>query len=379
MLALLMSPNALIFNGVVNPAGVQTLKNICGTGTFVGLTSNRIKPAWFDQAFAGSSVQFIKTDVRQNGVVVREIAKQLNIATFDVLVLAIKSEDMQMAKNGRALLIAAGWTSDQVVRNLGVSIASGAELYDLLKIVGGWRGHWWFEGSGKNYSASALADLSGYGINITQSQQKFASKLTQAVKNGGTQLTALLLATSRSLLMDGIYSTEQLCWGVYPSSKSQNNDTEVLSDFTHRLRTTVSQVRFCKRNEPLFIRHTHSDKRSANRNSDRTDPKNQVETLHINPEYMGKLRGRNIIVIDDCTTHGLSFGVAAAFLRAAGAASVKGVALGKFGSTLKYFDIQITSDPYRPVNSAGYIMHSHSLFNGVNDLNAQQTLISLLI
>lgn len=378
MLALLTSPYSLINNGTVNPAGIQTLKNICGAGTFVGLTSNQTKPGWFDQAFAGSGVQFIKTDARQNGVVVRDLAKQLNIATFDVLVLAVKSEDMQMAKNGRALLIAAGWTSDRVVRNLGISIASGAELYDLLKITGGWNGHWWFEGRGQNYNANALADLSGYGNNITQTQQAFASKLTQTVKNGGTHLTALLLATARSFLIDGIYTTEQLCWGVYPSSKSQNNDTEVLSDFTHRLRTTVSQARFCKRNEPLFIRHTHSDKRSANRNADRTDPKNQVETLHLNPEYKGKLRGRNVIVVDDCTTHGLSFGVAAAFLRAAGAASVKGVALGKFGNTLKYFDIEITTDPFSPVNCTGYVMHSHSQFIGNNDLRAQQTLISLV-
>ena len=44
--------------------------------------------------------------------------------------------------------------------------------------------------------------------------------------------------------------------------QSANNDSEVLSDFTHRLRTTVSRVRFAERNQPLFIRHAHSIKRS---------------------------------------------------------------------------------------------------------------------
>jgi hypothetical protein len=196
---------------------------------------------------------------------------------------------------------------------------------------------------------------------------------------GGNRLNALLAITARSLLTDENIAESDLLWGVYPSSSSNNDDNEVLSDFTHRLRTTVSRVRFSKRGEPLFIRHIPSSKRSAGGSNDRTDPAEQILTLHLNPYYKEKdrLSGKHVIVIDDCTTYGVSFGVAAAFLRKAGVASVTGVALGKFGNQLGYYEIDILSDPFAPISKDGF---SSKLFTvaGINNNVAQQDLRSLI-
>ncbi|WP_146680169.1 hypothetical protein [Oceanococcus atlanticus] len=74
-------------------------------------------------------------------------------------------------------------------------------------------------------------------------QQRFGAKLQATVKTGSGNLTALLVAAARSFLADQI-DLSSLAWGVYPSSSSSNNDTEVLSNFAHRLRTAVSRVRF---------------------------------------------------------------------------------------------------------------------------------------
>lgn len=40
--------------------------------------------------------------------------------------------------------------------------------------------------------------------------------------------------------------------------------------------------------------------------------------MHLNPFYKDhqRLVGKNVIVVDDCTTYGVSFGVASALLRA---------------------------------------------------------------
>lgn len=379
MLAIITSPSVLVVNGTPSQAIISALMRISAAGTAVGITSNHSKPAWFDTTFAGSKIIFIGTDARQNGSVIKEAAAHLKIQPFDVLVLAGKSEDMQMAKNGRAILIAAGWSTDRTIRALGIQVSNPTELETLVGLTQGWVGHWWFEGSEANYHARALADLSGYGRDITTSQQLFAKKLTAIVKSGGTQLTALALLASRSLLIDGIYGIKDLLWGVYPSSQvSLPGDTEVLSDFTHRLRTTVSLARFAKRDEPLFIRHTGSEKRSLNKSADRTNPTDQITTMHLNPEYRTRLKGRHVIIIDDCTTHGLSFGVAAAFLRAGGAKSVTGIALGKFGNTMKYFDIKITSDPFKPVGAAQFSNTSTKPFVGRTDSSAQKTLMTLI-
>lgn len=177
--------------------------------------------------------------------------------------------------------------------------------------------------------------------------------------------------------MDGIGTEKKILWGVYPSSASANDDDEVLSDFTHRLRTTVSRVHFAERGQPLFVRHTAAIKRSAAKNIDRTDPTNQIQTLHINPHYNGRIAGKHIVVVDDCTTYGVSFGVAAAFLRKAGAAKVTGIALGKFGSQLRHYDIDIAGSPYQPVTS-GFSYNSSTIFSGSSSQQVQQTLHLLM-
>ncbi|WP_024682983.1 hypothetical protein [Pseudomonas syringae] len=379
MLALITCSDAVTSHtGAVEPSAVKRLKKIRASGTFVAIVSNKTKPHWFDATFQDTGISFIRTEARQKGLIIREIAHNLKIQTYDILVLAVKSEDMQMAKNGHALLIAAGWSNDPVVKKIGISVKSGGQLEELVRLADSWTGHWWFKSEKRKYAVNALADLSGFGGGITPPQKIFASKLTETVKNGGTQLTALLLVTARSLLIDGIYDNTKPLWGVYPSSNSKNTDTEVLSEFTHQLRTTVSQAHYSKRFSPLFIRHSRSIKRSTDKSADRSDPADQIATMHLNPIYKAGLKKKDVIILDDCTTHGLSFGVASAFLLAAGAASVTGIALGKFGHALKYFDITISSDPFSPVSPNGFTINAKSTFQGKDDNRAQQTLISLL-
>ena len=378
MLIIMTSPHAVLSNGVPDPDLVKALIDTRIQGNPVGLISNNDEPSWFHSTFAASGVQFLKVTGRQSGDIVAQNAKQLSVSAHDVLVLAVKGEDIQMGKNGGAVLVAAGWSNSQLIKNLGIQVNTADELKEVISLTAGWNGQWWFDGVAPAYGIRALADLSGYGKGITQ--QTFAQKVTQTVKNGGSRLNALLAITSRSLLMEGVASKSDLVWGVYPSSSSKNDDTETLSDFTHRLRTTVSRVRYSKRGEPLFIRHTASPKRSAGGGGDRTDPSNQILTMHLNPFYQksDRLIGKHVIVVDDCTTYGVSFGVAAAFLRKAGAASVTGIALGKFGNQLRYYEIDITSDPYSPITNAGFSVKVNSVFTGKTNTTTQQTLHTLI-
>jgi hypothetical protein len=153
----------------------------------------------------------------------------------------------------------------------------------------------------------------------------------------------------------------------------------VLSDFTHRLRRTVSSMHFAKLNEPLFVRHAPSVKRSsAGKWIDRTDPADQLQTLHLNPAYEKNLAGRHVVVVDDVTTPGLSFGVATALLRQAGAAKVTGLALGKFGNQLKYYEIDVQGNVFAPLPPNGFSVISVRPFAGKTNVNAQNTLRSLL-
>jgi hypothetical protein len=381
MLILLTSPDFVIRGGAPDPSIVSVLRQVVGANNPVGLISNHGQPSWFAPNFVNSNVQFLTVRGRQSGQIVAHNAALLSLKPFDVLVLAVKAEDVQMGKNGGAVLVAAGWATAPQVKALGIRVDNAKELKEVVDLTSGWSGHWWFNGNGAQYGIRALADLSGKGHTITQQQQLFGQKLTAIVKNGGSRLNALLVVTARSLLMDGIGNKENLVWGVYPSSSSDNSDTEVLSDFTHRLRTTVSRVQYCKRGQPLFIRHTPSSKRSWGGGGNRSDPSEQLLTTHLNPFYKEKQRlvGKNVIVVDDCTTYGVSFGVAAALLRKAGAASVTGVALGKFGNQLCYYEIDVKTDPFAPITSAGFGVSIQVAFSGTNSATTQQVLQSLIV
>lgn len=377
MLVIITSP-AAIQHGQAKPDSgvVRALIDASKAGNPVGVVSNNPKPIWFDAAFAGTDVEFVQFKGRQSGQVITKISELFKKPTFDILVLAGSLDDIMMAKNGGAVLIGAGWSTDQKVRGLGINIKSPAELLEVIELTEGWMGSWWYQADEEKYGIRALLDLSSYGRD--DAQVVFAKKLTATVKNGGNRLTALLIVCARSLLIEGVGSYESLFWSVYPSSNSANDDTDVLSYFTHRLRTTVSKVQVARYDEPLFIRHKPSVKRSLNRGGDRTDPINQIVTLHLNPAYRKTIKDRIVVVIDDCTTYGVSFGVAAAFLKKAGASSVLGVALGKFGGAINYFDIEISTDPFEPIGPDGFEVIEKRHMNGITDRTAQEILRRLI-
>jgi len=336
--------------------GAPDTSQLCGVlaqastnGIPVVVASNKPKPHWFDGAFAGSQVQFKMEVGRQNGNIIKTTAATWGLKPHDVLVLAASDDDMRMAKAGGAVLIAAQWSQKQKICNLGIRVTSAGELATVLELNQRWGSGWVSVVKDDLYQVAALADLSTRGKDYAATT--FAKELTHTVKQGGAKLNSLLAITSRSLMTNGWDQAKALAWGIYPASSSANDDTDTLSDFGHRLRTTVSKFHFAERGQPLLIRHKVSAKRSRGDGGDRRDPSDQIRTLHLNPHYKGKLDGRHIILLDDCTTYGLSFGVAAALLRAAGADYMTGIALGKFGHCIQYYDIEIKDTPFAPISN----------------------------
>lgn len=376
MLILLTSPDAILVNGKPDNGVVQALISAKKSGNPVAIVSNHAKPIWFDTTFSGSGVQFIQDIGRQNGKLIQLNAEKLKLNSYDVLVLVGNDSDLQMGKNGKAVVAAAGWAATSTKQSLGIRVDSAAEFQQLISLSSAWKGKWWFSSNGSSYSVRSLADLSGYLKPIDQ--QNFGQKVTATVKNGGARLNALLAVTARSLLTDP-QTVDSNFWTVYPSSSSSNLDEEILSDFTHRLRTTVSRVHFAERGKPLFIRHKTSQKRSTNGGTaNRLDLSDQLLSIHLNPHYRSSVRGRKVIVVDDCVSYGASFGVAAGLLLSAGAKSVTGVALGKFGNQLHRFEVLVTGDPFAPLAQSDFSFKNHGAFSGTTNAELQADLLKLI-
>lgn len=288
MIMLMASPDAFKLKVEYRYALAAIFSNVSAQGNPVLIVSNNEKPIWFDDLFKETGVIFRKEVGRQNGTLIPRLAESLDIRPYDTLVLAANKEDVAMGKNGNAVLVAANWSNDPHVKALGIKVQHGDDLDQIIKMTANWDGDWWYSGTAAGYEIRVLGDLSTYYKPIDQ--EIFGNQLKVTVKNGGAQLGALLALTARSALIEGLGQLENTLWGIFPSSNSTNKDAEVLSDFCHRLRTTVSKVRFCKKGQPLLIRHTVSRKRSSGGISDRENPAEQLSTLHINPYYIEKSR-----------------------------------------------------------------------------------------
>lgn len=375
MTVVLVSTAVVAPGNVVRVEVAASLDAVAASGVPVVLVSNHSRPSWFGSAFPSGKVHFVEEVGRQNGSVVRELSASTKIPVHNFIVFGAGNDDVQMAKNGGAVLVMANWANTPQARGYGISVASGAEFVGVAKLSNGWSGGWYFSGTEPRYSVRALADVSG--IAVGYDQKAFAQGVVRTVKNGGPNLFALLTVVARSFLTTPL-PDDKLFFGLYPSSTSTNMDGDVLSDFCHRLRSVTSRVQFAKRGAPLLIRHSASTKRSGGGAGDRTDPAEQVETLHLNPVYRENISGRNVIFLDDCTTYGVSFGVAAALLRKAGAKSVHCVALGKFGAQLRYYEIDIQGDPFAPINGDQYDVLVNRSFKGAHNETAQAVLRKLL-
>lgn len=378
MSVVLTSTTTIAPNGIINTNVATALATLASDGTPVGIISNNPQPTWFNEFFSSTKVVFRQHNKRQDGTIIPILSKLNSIPTHDFVVLGATIDDVQMAKNGGAVLVPAGWAASQEVTKYGIAVANEVEFSEAISLINEWPGSWYFEGSKPKYAVRSLCNVSGK--NVPYDQEQFSKKVVVTIKGGGARLQALLVVAARSLLMSAIATQNNLMWGVYPSSTSTsaNADTETLSDFSHRLRTVVSRVTFAKRNAPLFIRHAASIKRSSGKATNRIDPANQIETLHLNPVYKGKVAGRNVVLLDDCTTYGTSFGVASAYLRKAGAASVSCLALGKFGDQLHYYDIDIKTDPFAPVTKQQYTVLNTCYFGGSHNHAAQLALRGLI-
>ena len=361
---------------------VARLVTLHNEGHQVVFVSNKAERSWFDDEFADTGVKFIRFIGRQRAESMAQVVAKVGVPAHEILVLAGSNDDVRMAKNGGLALLGAGWAADQVVGRLGLKVDDPKALEMVVDLLSKWRSAGWFySADAPGYGVRALSSLSSNDY-TSNAQRQFGKRITHIVKQGGGGLPALLAITARSMETGGLGSAlgGDALFCTFPSSNSANDDTETLSDFTHRLRTTLSRVRFAERGKPLFVRHLQSKKRSKAPGIDRMDPTEQLLTLHVNPYYRdkGRIVDRHVVVIDDCLTYGVSFGVAAALLRRAGAAHVTCVALGKFGNQARGYDIEITGDPFAPLSAEDLGRLDPVAVNAASSSGIQESLIDLL-
>ena len=330
---------------------IDALKQASSDGSAVFLISNHPKPDWLTDELAFITFQKCGfTEPRAKGKIIKdliELNKANGLHSSDVIILGANNDDLYMATNSQTLLIRCKWVNDlgdRIVK-YGVPLNYTKSIPQTVRYLNDeapW--HFRYESPFQDVFAVTKAGTK------TESEADFLGlieNLRRCLKDGDkTHHKPFLLH-----FLSSLYATEAFrevdVWGYYPSSNSANDGSEVMAQFCEHARTI-----FKKRSDgPLLIRHKAVGKRHLG-SGDRLDTSDQLDSIHLNPAYERKIKGKTVAILDDYLTYGVSFGVSAALLKKAGAKKVLCVAMGKYGDCAHLFDIEITDKSvYAPLNA----------------------------
>lgn len=324
---------------------VEALRSVKAQGNEILLVSNKSKPDWLDDSFG--FLDFIECPNRQNGSLIPELIRQnpsLKLQHSEFIVLGASDHDLQMATNSKSLLIRCDWAElGETMGRYGVPWDDPASLPALINYLDD-ACPWYFVSQGDFLDVYALTNAGTHA----ETDSKIAGLITRLkrfLKDGIPGFkSGITLHLLSSLYATPAFETVDL-WSYYPSSASDNSGNEIMAELCRRARETYKKRLY----KPLFLRHTASPQRHVV-GGDRDDPTSQLISVHLNPEYRGKIRGKVVAVFDDYLNRGVSFGVSSSLLMAAGAEKVIAIAVGKFGNCSNRYEIDLSGrDLYRPL------------------------------
>ena len=336
--------------GAPYPRVVEALKKAHEGGCQTFVVSNHKRPPWLtgDLDFLQFQEVGFKPP-RQSGKIVQGFveANKDRLRPSDIIILGADDEDMLMAVNSKTVLIRCEWVKPlaEKISEYGVPFTDPAAIPLVVSLLEG-NEPWYFKHSGEFMTVYAVTNA-GTKFEPNATMVRLVNALRGCLKHGSKELhKGFVLHFLSSLYTTEIFKEVDI-WGYYPSSSSSNDEGEVMADFC-----TLARETYKKRSHgPLFIRHRPSPQRHVG-GGERTDATSQLETIHLNPEYRERLDGKTVAVLDDYLTYGVSFGVAAALLKKAGAVKVVAGAMGKFGNCANTYDIEINdADVYAPLTS----------------------------
>ena len=342
-------PVSLMFVDDAIDAKFVAQVNECSAGHWFVAVSNRPEPALFKKS--GIKAVFCNARPRENGKFVQKLLdanqEKLKVKKSQVVILGFGKSDIPMFANSKSVLIRCDWRADiapEILR-YGIPCPDITQLPYVLKLLD--EEHpWYFTQKHAFFDTYCLTNAATKKGN-DEEFKALAAKFQNILKNGPSkQYTDFITHALSSLYATEIFAEANI-WTYYPSSSSNNTGQEVIASFAEMPRTTFGIHR---KPHPLIIRHTATASRHAGSQVGRDDPTVQIRSIRLHEDYKNVIADKTVVVLDDFMNYGVSFCVAAAFLRKAGAKKVIAVAMGKFPRSFYLKEIEILSDPFAPVH-----------------------------
>ena len=329
--------------------------NQCAKSNWFVAVSNQNKPNWFTES--GVKAVFCNAlgysgKARESGAfiakIIAENEKTLSLQKSQVVILGYGDRDVPMFAHSKSVLIRCDWRTDvgEKMARYGYGIAC-KQVRELPKVLGllNEEHPWYFTQQDEAFDTYCLINAATRS-GSDEEHKRIAQQVQNCLKSDNDyRKQEFITALASSCYATPAFADSDL-WAYYPSSSSANDGSELMVPFVELGRTTFK----CRKKAvPLFIRHKATSSRHSGPQEGREDPRSQIESIHIHPEYRGEIDGKTVVVMDDFMNYGTSFCVSAAFLRKAGAKKVLAVAFGKFPRSFTLQEIEILTSPYSPV------------------------------
>ena len=354
-------------------AHVQDVVNrLVDAGHYCALVSNRNeKPSWLEEFSYSPNFKFLPVPGRKQKDKVRKLLRSCSVDWSKVLVVSCTDDDFVMSINSRLLFLVGRWSNKigKRISQYGIKIDSPRCLLGAIELLSSTE-PWYYSYQSKAFSIYSMTNAGDH--NSISEMKPIVSKLRNHLKCGDNTDKVIFNLLFISSLLKTPPCENIDYWAYYPSSSIKQKQDEIISSYAEIARASLS----CKAQHPhpIFVRHKAVQPRHSAGSSDRINPIDQVQSIHIHNHYEGKLKDKTVAVVDDFTTYGTSFGVAEALLKKAGAKNVICFALGKFGNTTHKYEINANRiNPFKPIEieclySSERITNAHTKHQALNDL-----------
>jgi hypothetical protein len=320
----------VVVSNKARPLGKSKLKSV-GLNPDLFVTSS-------DIGVRKGSPEFIKSP-----------CQQLNLKENEVIYVGHSKFDMISASHARVIFVNVQWAPQKT--DYGIFIDFPHELTNFITHFLLKQNFWYWhllreDGVGRSVEIFSLIDGNGAGVpRLKQHLIRVLKQKSDILINNNSFKKFILYHLLGSIYLSGIYSNLDF-WTTYPGH--QQNSTNIIMEDLLDIHAKLFREQYLQN---LLIRHTTSKKSSFSRAvGDFVRFGNQVNTIHVNPDYKTKIINKNILIIDDFTTEGYSFECARNMLYNAGVDSVVCVAIGKYGSrhTLQTPTSRLSWDSFQP-------------------------------
>ena len=289
--------------------------------------------------------------IRRSGKLIGIISQRDGTAFQDIIVLGSKDDDLMLSANAKVLLLTADYAKGNnpaarlYTQGYGIGILTTEKLKLFFERFLNVDEPWYYsidvDGDTKLFGLTNAMTGKMSDVELIQICDKFRVYLKSGKANYRNQfLIYSLICTYR--IFNEMEDIDY--WGYYPSSQVGVNDE--LFDLKEILRKSFNS----RNDRDIFIRHKNSPKRqymsAADRKSDGCN--SQFNSIHLNPWFKGRLKGKNICIIDDFTNFGTSCETVRHLLKAAGVNKIVFIALGKFRDEYIKYDYRLKGDLFTP-------------------------------